>query len=115
MFLKGAAYWVLALADSVSHAMFKFTNIVMLFAPIAAFSAMANTVAQLGLGVFLPLCKLIGALYLAIAFFVVSVLIPIALCARIPLMRFLRGVAEPVAIAFATASSEAALPLAMKR
>jgi proton glutamate symport protein len=106
---------VLALADSVSHVMFKFTNIVMLFAPMAAFSAMAATVAHLGLGVLFPLCKLIGVLYLSIAFFVVTVLLPIACWAKVPLMRFLRGVAEPVAIAFATASSEAALPLAMEK
>jgi proton glutamate symport protein len=106
---------VLALADSISQAMFKFTNIVMLLAPFAVFGAMATTVAHLGLSVLFPLLKLIGALYAAIGCFVVAVLVPIALYARIPIVQFIRVVAEPVVIAFATASSEAALPLAMEK
>jgi len=85
------------------------------FAPVAVFGAMANTVADLDVGVFLPLLKLICAMYAAVAFLILSVLVPIALYARLPIGRFLRAVAEPVAIAFATASSEATLPLAMEK
>jgi len=102
-------------ASSVAETMFKFTNIVMYAAPIGVFGAMAYTVGHLGAGVFLPLLKLLLTMYLALAVFIVVGLVPIALAARIPLLRFMRAMAEPLAIAFGTASSEAALPLSMER
>jgi proton glutamate symport protein len=101
-------------AESLSETMFKFTNIVMLAAPIGVFGAMAYTVGHMGLGVLTPLLKLLGTMYVALIVFVVFVLLPIALIIRAPIARFLRAVAEPVTIAFATASSEAALPRAME-
>jgi len=61
------------------------------------------------------LAKVLATLYLALAAFLLLVLLPIALVARVPLRRFVRAIAEPVSIAFATTSSEAALPLAMER
>src|ERR1700704_3929409 len=105
---------MLALAESLSETMFKFTNIVMLAAPIGVFGAVAYTVGHLGLGILLPLLKLLATMYVALAIFITCVLFPIALLARVPLKRFLRAAAEPVTIAFATASSEAALPRAME-
>jgi proton glutamate symport protein len=105
---------LVALAEGLSQVMFKFTNLVMLFAPIGVLGAMAYTVGHMGLGILLPLGKLLGTMYLALAVFVLVVLLPIALLARVPLGRFLKAVAEPVTIAFATASSEAALPRAME-
>ena len=105
---------LVALAESLSETMFKFTNIVMLAAPIGVFGAIAYAVGHLGLGILLPLLKLLATMYVALVVFVVFVLLPIALLTRVPVARFAEAVSEPVAIAFATASSEAALPRAME-
>ncbi len=100
--------------ESLAETMFKFTNIVMLFAPIGVFGAIAYTVGHMGLGVLTPLLKLLATMYVALIVFVLAVLLPIALFIRAPLKKFLRAIAEPATIAFATASSEAALPIAME-
>ncbi|HZL28670.1 MAG TPA: cation:dicarboxylase symporter family transporter [Acidobacteriaceae bacterium] len=101
--------------ESLSEAMFRFTNIVMYFAPIGVAGAMAYTVGHLGLGVLVNLVKLLVALYVALIAFGVLVLLPAALLFKVPVMRFLRAVAEPATIAFATGASEAALPSAMEQ
>ena len=106
---------MLAWAESLSEIMFKFTNIVMLAAPVGVFGAVAYTVGHLGLGVLLPLLKLLATMYIALIVFITCVLFPIALLVRVPIKRFLSAAAEPVTIAFATASSEAALPRAMEQ
>src|SRR5437879_4404686 len=106
---------MLAFAESLSETMFKFTNIVMLAAPIGVFGAVAYTVGHLGLGVLLPLLKLLATMYVALVVFVTCVLLRIALLVRVPINQFLLAAAEPVTIAFATASSEAALPRAMEQ
>ena len=105
---------MLEFAGSLSETMFKFTNLVMYAAPIGVFGSVAYTIGHLGLGVMLPLLKLLGTMYAALVFFVVCVLFPIALLARIPIKRFLHAVTEPLTIAFATASSEATLPRALE-
>jgi Na+/H+-dicarboxylate symporter len=105
---------MLAFCESLSETMFKFTNIVMLASPIGVAGAMAYTVGTMGFGVMSNLLKLLLTLYAALIVFVIGVLIPIALLARLPIRRFARAVAEPFSIAFATASSEAALPRAME-
>ncbi|HEY2548769.1 MAG TPA: cation:dicarboxylase symporter family transporter [Candidatus Acidoferrum sp.] len=105
---------MLAFAESLADAMFKFTNLVMYVAPIGVFGAVAYTVGHMGLGVLLPLFKLIATMYVALVVFIICVLLPIALLARVPLKKFMAAVAEPVTIAFATASSEATLPRAME-
>jgi proton glutamate symport protein len=105
---------MLTFMESLSETMFKFTNIVMLFAPFGVAGAMAYTVGKMGLGVLVPLFKLLATLYLALIAFLLFVLLPVALIARVPLRDFLKAVAEPASIAFATASSEAALPRAME-
>ena len=106
---------MLDFAGSLAETMFKFTNLVMYFAPIGVGAAIAYTVGHMGLGILLNLFKLLATLYVALTFFLLFVLLPIALIARVPLRRFIAAVAEPVSIAFATTSSEAALPLAMER
>jgi len=106
---------LLDFAESLSETMFKFTNLVMFAAPIGVFGAVAYTVGHLGVGVLLPLLKLLATMYVALAFFIVCVLLPIALGARIPIKRFINAVAEPVTIGFATASSEATLPRAIEQ
>jgi Na+/H+-dicarboxylate symporter len=105
---------MLAFCESLSETMFKFTNIVMLFAPIGVAGAMAYTIGTMGFGVMTNLVKLLVTLYAALVVFVLCVLLPVALIARLPVKRFLKAVAEPVSIAFATASSESALPRAME-
>jgi len=105
---------MLALAESLAQTMFKFTNIVMYYAPIGVGAAMAYTVGHMGISVLLPLGKLVLTAYGALLAFLLVVLLPVALLARIPLGRFLKFVAEPATIAFATSTSEAALPRAME-
>jgi proton glutamate symport protein len=105
---------MLSFCESLSETMFKFTNIVMLFAPVGVGAAIAYTVAHMGLGILVNLFKLLLTLYAAMFVFIAFVLLPIALAARVPIGRFIKAVAEPVSIAFATTSSEAALPRAME-
>jgi proton glutamate symport protein len=105
---------LLRVAESLTETMFQFTNIVMYFAPIGVGAALAYTVGHAGLGVMTHLGKLVLTLYAALVAFVVLVMLPVALLARVPLLRFLRAVSEPATIAFATSTSEAALPRAME-
>ncbi len=105
---------IMAFTESLSEVMFKFTNVVMYFAPLGVGAAMAFTVGHMGLGVLVNLGKLLLTLYAALAAFAVLVLLPVALIAGVPVIRFLKAVAEPASIAFATATSEAALPRAME-
>jgi len=105
---------MLSFCESLSEVMFKFTNIVMLFAPIGVAGAIAYTVGTMGFGVLVNLFKLLATLYAALVVFMTCVLLPVALIARVPVRRFVKAIAEPVSIAFATASSEAALPRAME-
>lgn len=106
---------MLAFCESLSETMFKFTNLVMLFAPVGVGAAMAYTVGHMGLGALKNLFLLLATLYLALIVFLAVVLVPVALLARIPIREFARTIAEPVSIAFATTSSEAALPRAMEQ
>ncbi|MCL5287255.1 MAG: cation:dicarboxylase symporter family transporter [Acidobacteria bacterium] len=105
---------MLNFAESLTETMFKFTNIVMYFAPIGVGAAIANTVGHSGLGILVNLGKLLATLYAALTVFLLLVLLPVALIARVPIKKFARAIAEPVSIAFATTSSEAALPRAME-
>jgi proton glutamate symport protein len=105
---------MLSLAESLTQIMFSFTNLVMYYAPIGVGAAMAYTVGHMGIAVLLPLGKLLLTAYGALLTFLLCVLLPIALLARIPLRGFLSAVAEPATIAFATSTSEAALPRAME-
>jgi proton glutamate symport protein len=105
---------MLAFLESVSEIMFKFTALVMAFAPIGIGAAIASTVGRSGLGVLKNLGVLVLTLYGALVVFILFVLVPVALIARVPVARFLRTVKEPFLIAFSTASSEAALPQAMQ-
>ncbi len=106
---------MLSFCESLSETMFKFTNIVMLFAPVGVGAAICYTVGHMGLGILVNLFKLLATLYLALIVFLLGVLLPVALAARIPVKKFIQTIFEPVSIAFATTSSEAALPLAMER
>jgi Na+/H+-dicarboxylate symporter len=104
---------VLRFVEGLVEIMFKFTGLVMRFAPIGIGAAIAYTVGHSGLGVFSSLGKLVLTLYLALVVFIGVVLLPVAYLAGVPVRRFFGAVKEPALIAFSTASSEAALPKAM--
>ncbi|HEY0808916.1 MAG TPA: cation:dicarboxylase symporter family transporter [Longimicrobiales bacterium] len=106
---------MLGVCESLAEVMFKFTGVVMKFAPIGIGAAMAVTVGHSGLEILINLGKLILTLYGALIFFALAVLMPVALIARIPIKAFLRQIKEPALIAFSTTSSEAALPRAMEQ
>jgi len=105
---------MLGFCEGVAETMFKFTNVVMKFAPIGIGAAIGVTVGHSGIGVLLNLGKLVLTLYGALLVFMLVALLPVALIVRVPLRRFFQLVKEPALIAFATTSSEAALPKAME-
>lgn len=104
---------MLDFCDSLAETMFKFTSIVMLYAPIGVGAAIAVTVGSKGLGVLINLGLLVLTLYIALTFFLVLILFPVAIIFRVPIKKFISAVKEPALIAFSTTSSEAALPKAM--
>lgn len=105
---------MLRFTESLTAVMFKFTNIIMLFAPFAVFSAIAYSVGHMGLNVLVNLFHLLATLYVALLVFVLLVFFPILLALKIPVKKFIKAIAEPATIAFATTSSESALPRAME-
>ncbi len=105
---------MLEFAESLSEIMFRYTKYVMYLAPLGVFGAMASTVGSKGLGILQYLGKLVLTLYAAEVFFVVFILGAVIVICRLPLHRFIQAAKEPWSIAFATASSESALPLALK-
>jgi proton glutamate symport protein len=110
-----AKKFMLSFCESLSEIMFKFVGLVMAYAPIGIGAAIAVTVSKSGLGVLKSLGLLVGSLYGALILFILLVLLPVAILFKVPIARFWRAVKEPWLIAFSSASSEAALPLAMER
>lgn len=110
-----AKKFMLSFCESLSEIMFKFVALVMAYAPIGIGAAIAVTVSKSGLGVLKSLGLLVGSLYGALVLFILLVLVPVAIMAKVPIARFWKAVKEPWLIAFSSASSEAALPLAMER
>jgi len=105
---------MIGFAESLSETMFKFTNLVMYLAPFAVFAAIAFTVGHMGLGILSNLIKLLATLYAALSIFLFGVLLPITIILKIPVKKFILAISEPATIAFATTSSESALPRAME-
>lgn len=105
---------MLQFTESLSEVMFKFTNMVMYFAPFAVCGALAYSIATFGFEVLKNLVMLVATLYAALFVFIVAVLLPIGLIIKLNFRKFINAVAEPVTIAFSTATSEAALPKAME-
>lgn len=99
----------------VSDAMFRVTGMIMKLAPIGVFGLIAATIGKYGIGVLVPLGKLVGSLYLTMAFFVVVVLGAIAWSAKIPYFSMLRMLGSDLLLAFSTASSETVLPRIMQK
>jgi len=105
---------IIRFTESLSEAMFKFTNIVMYIAPFAVGAAIAYSIGSSGLGILVNLAKLLGTLYVALIFLCLFVFLPIIIIFKIPLKGFIKAVSQPAAVAFATTSSESALPRAME-
>ncbi|MBC7388454.1 MAG: cation:dicarboxylase symporter family transporter [Opitutaceae bacterium] len=105
---------MLHFCESLAEVMFKFTSLVMYVAPFGVGAAIAYTVGKMGLGILVNLFYLLATLYLALAFFLLFVLVPIALYFRIPIIKFWKAISDSVALAFATTSSESAMPKAME-
>jgi proton glutamate symport protein len=105
---------MLSFCESLTEVMFKFVAIVMKFAPLGIGGAIAATIGKSGLGVLGNLGALVLTLYGTLIAFAVLVLLPIALLFRVPVRRFVRAAKEPWLIAFSTASSESALPIALR-
>jgi len=105
---------MLGFCEALAEIMFKFTAMIMRFAPFGIGAAIAVTVSHSGIGVLKNLAMLIGTLYGALIVFILLVFLPIALLARVPIRKFLQAVRQPALIAFSTTSSEAALPRAMQ-
>ena len=105
----------LSVCEGLAEVIFKFVGIVIKFAPFGIGAAIAGTVAHSGIGVLVNLGKLVGTLYGGLLIFIFGVLLPIAIFVRVPVRRFVNKVKEPALIAFSTASSEPALPIAMER
>jgi proton glutamate symport protein len=106
---------VIKFATSIAEIMFKVTGYVMRCAPIGVFALIAYTVGKFGLAMVIPLAKLIGSLYFAVIFFLAIVLIFASLITRVNFFHVVRALKEPLLIAFSTAASEAALPIAMEK
>lgn len=104
---------MLEFCDSLAETMFKFTGIVMKYAPIGVGAAIAVTVGSKGIGVLVNLGLLVLTLYIALTLLVLFVFIPVIIIFRVPIKKFFKAVKEPAIIAFSTTSSEAALPKAM--
>jgi proton glutamate symport protein len=105
---------MMRLVESLTETMFAFTNIVMYYAPVGVGAALAYTIAHSGFGVMASLGRLVATLYIALICFILLGMLPAALFAGVPVRGFLEAVAEPATIAFATSTSEAALPRAIE-
>ncbi|MBV8891438.1 MAG: dicarboxylate/amino acid:cation symporter [Acidobacteria bacterium] len=112
--LGARAQAIVTFAGAVAEVMFRYTKYVMYAAPFGVGAAIAVTVGSKGVGVLFGLGRLLGTMYLALALFAALVLAPTLIMARVPIARFWRSVRQPFLIAFSTASSEAALPLALE-
>jgi aerobic C4-dicarboxylate transport protein len=114
--VAGARGQVLAdFFEALTHAVFAVVNIVMRFAPIGAFGAMAFTVGKYGIVSLGPLVKLIGSFYLSCVLFVLIILGAVCMVAGFNIVRFLFYIKEEILLVLATSSSETALPALMEK
>ncbi len=105
---------MLRFTEGLAETMFKFTNIIMYYAPVAVFGAIAFTIGHLGLDILGSLVKLLATLYVALVIFLMGVILPLLVFLKIPIKKYLQAISEPASIAFATANSESALPAALE-
>lgn len=101
---------VAVFCEGLNQVMFKFTELIMKMAPIGVGAAMAGSIAEHGLAVLVPMAKMVGTLYLALIVFVLAVLIPGLIWARVRIGKFFTEMRPNLVLAFATTSSESAYP-----
>ena len=106
---------ILDFLNSLSDTMFKFTEYVMLFAPIGVFAAIASTIGNSGISILTNYVKIICSLYFALFVFLLFLLIAVCLIVKVPFFALIKALKDPALIAFSTTSSEAALPKAMEQ
>ena len=104
---------ILSFCEGLNEVMFKFTGLIMSLAPLGVGAAAAGSIAEHGIQVMIPMMKLVGTLYLALLVFVILVLVPAMLYARVNVKRFLTEMRPALMLAFATTSSESAYPSAL--
>ena len=106
---------MLDFCESLTEIMFAVVGIVMYLVPLGIFGSIASTIGKHGLAVLLSVGSLVVTLYITLIIFALGVLLPILIICKIPVMEFIKEFFEVWLIAFSTASSEAALPLAMQK
>ncbi|MCY8970878.1 cation:dicarboxylase symporter family transporter [Bacillus atrophaeus] len=106
---------VLAFFDGVSHAMFHVVNLVMKVAPFGVFALIGVTVSKFGLGSLLSLGKLVGLVYVALAFFLIVIFGIVGKLAGVNIFKFLAYMKDEILLAFSTSSSETVLPRIMEK
>lgn len=105
---------VINLLTSVSEIMFEFTGYVMWFAPLGVFGAIATTIGHSGISVLTSYINIIFCMIIALSIFILFILILTCKVVKIPFWGLIKALYSPALLAFSTASSEAALPKAMK-
>ncbi len=106
---------IIALLESLTHVVFRVVNILMLFAPVGAFGAMAFTIGKYGLASLGPLAKLIATFWITSILFVLIVLGAICWAAGFSIVKFLLHIKEEILLVLATSSSETAIPTLMEK
>jgi aerobic C4-dicarboxylate transport protein len=106
---------IVAILESLTQVVFRVVNILMRFAPIGAFGAMAFTIGKYGFGSLGPLVKLIATFWLTSIFFVLVILGAIAWAAGFNIVKFLLHIKEEILLVLATSSSETAIPTLMEK
>jgi aerobic C4-dicarboxylate transport protein len=106
---------LVGLFDALTHAVFGVVNIVMRFAPIGAFGAMAFTIGKYGIASLGPMIKLVATFYITSILFVLIVLGVMARAAGFGIIKFLWYIREEIILVLAVSSSEPALPTLMAK
>jgi aerobic C4-dicarboxylate transport protein len=106
---------LVTLLDSLTQTVFGIVNMLMRFAPIGAFGAMAFTVGKYGIASLGPLAKLIAVFYLTSILFILVILGIVARLVGFSIFRFLAYIKEEILLVLAISSSEPAIPTLMEK
>ena len=107
--LDGKAKVVRDMMEALSQIFFKIIHLLMHFAPLGAFGAMAFTIGKYGTQSFGPLLSLMGTFYLTCFIFIFFVLGFVAKLAGFSIFRFIQYIKEELLTVLGTSSSESVL------